>query len=141
MSHSGIRSMHLVFLFTIERQQLVIRFPLRGILSQYILSANALLHASRHTSMDRGPAHRGRYRMLLFHICETVIDTLCAGRSVTVSWPFTLPQIKIYIICEHAFNCIIPLTNECFMNLRYEKNYYIFIFKRDQVSDSITGFS
>jgi hypothetical protein len=85
MSHSAIRSMHFVFLLTILQQQTVRRFPLRGILSQHILSAIALLHASRHTSMDRGPAHRGKYRMLLFHICETVIDMLCAGRSVTVS--------------------------------------------------------
>ena len=38
--------------------------------------------------MDRGPAHRGMYRMLLFHICETVIDMLYAGRLVTVSSEF-----------------------------------------------------
>jgi len=47
----------------------------------------------------------------------------------------------MWIIFEHALNSIIPLTNEHFMNLYYEKNYYIFIIKRDQVSRSITGFS
>lgn len=91
--------------------------------------------------MDRGPADHGKYCTLVFHICETVIDTLCAGRLVTVSWPFTLPQIKIHIICKHAFNGIIPKTHELFMNLCYEKNYFLFIFKREQISHSITGFS
>lgn len=141
ITHSGIRSMYVVVSSTNLQQQIVKRFPLGEALSQHILSANAILPASRHTSMDRGPADHGKYCTLVFHICETAIDTLCAGRLVTVSWPFTLPQIKIHIICTHAFNRIIPKTYEFFMNLHYEKNYFLFIFKREQVSHSITGFS
>ena len=37
-------------------------------------SAGVILHASKHTSMGHGPAHHGRYCMMVSHICEIVVD-------------------------------------------------------------------
>jgi len=92
-------------------------------LYRYIQTSNANPRANMHTSMDRAPALRGKFCTFVFHICDIVIDMLCADHQATVSCICILPLVKIIPgVCYMSMNDrIISCIYEQRMNFTLEK--------------------